>query len=154
MNYNEPNIPNLKIPVQGKIVKILPTQTFGTSGTKSRKFWLEHESQPNDEGKTFKNTLPFELVSRAGAKFDNTAELDNLGVGTVVKFLFQLGGRVWNGTPEKPAKNGPQCFTSLRVVSKLETVGKATNPGPSYAPAPAVPDSSVSYNDVADDMPF
>lgn len=154
--YYEPNIDDLKIPIQGKIVKIFDTKE--RNGYKSREFWLEHESTPLDDGTTRKSVLRFELGNKVDAKFDNTASIDKFGVGTVVKFVFRLGGSVWNGNPAQG--KGPACFVRLTPISRFEVVGKASAPSPSYGsrpvPAPAKPSANetVSYDDVSDDMPF
>lgn len=119
-----------KIEVTAKCLAVGQVQTVGQNGFRKRDLVLH-----DDSGK-YPQLLAFTL------KKDNVDRVNSQMVGHTLKVTGYVESREWNG----------RYFTEVTAV-KVEDQEMAEAVG-SGAPAPAEPNETVDYGEVADDMPF
>ena len=121
---------------QGKVVEIMPLQTFA-SGFKKRTLVIDN----TPPGKDWENPVPFTFTK------DDVNKLDGISVGQIVKVSGWLRGRRWDGP------KGRQYFLEATVYGaygKVEVIG-----GAATVPQASQPESTgIDDADDGSDMPF
>ena len=120
---------------QGKVVEIMPLQTFA-SGFKKRTLVIDNTSPDKD----WENPVPFTFNK------EDVKKLDGIAVGQIVKVSGWLKGRRWDGP------KGRQYFLDANVYGKVEVIGGAATVPQAAQPAK----TETTGIDAADasDMPF
>lgn len=118
---------------QGKVVEIMPLQTFA-SGFKKRTLVIDNTPPDKD----WENPVPFTFNK------EDVKKLDGISVGQIVKVSGWLKGRRWDGP------KGRQYFLDANVYGKVEVIG-----GADTVPQAAQPESTgIDDADDGSDMPF
>lgn len=128
---SEEKKPTYDFTFQGKVVEIMPLQTFA-SGFKKRTLVLDN----TPPGKDWENPVPFTFNK------DDVKKLDGIAVGQVVKVSGWLHGRKWDGP------KGRQYFLDAQVLGRIEILGGASQPQQAKPETTGIDAAGV------DDMPF
>ncbi len=131
----------MALETSGKLHKVFPTETKGSSNFQVREFVIETEGQ-------YPQFVKFQVTQ------DKCDMLDNYQEGQQIKVAFDLRGREWQG----------KYFTNLNAW-KIELAGGAapSNPGSSnkedfpsisQAPPPSAEPAGNIQDSSLDDLPF
>jgi len=115
--------------IQGKVVRVLPTQTVGEKGFQKREIHVEIDSESK-----------YPQVIGLEAQGEKVGLLDGLNPNDIVSFEINLRGREWSGQYDVV-----KVFNTLSIW-KVEVKVKAT------PPATVEPTQSTSSTD--SDLPF
>ena len=113
--------------IQGKVVRVLPTQTVGEKGFQKREIHVEIDSDSK-----------YPQVIGLEAQGDKVSLLDGINPNDIVSFEINLRGREWSGQYDVV-----KVFNTLSIW-KVEVKVKATEPT-TPAPAPSQTDSDLPF---------
>lgn len=134
----------MKAEVTGTVTDIMDARVI-KNGSKFRDFIVE-EFDP--EAKT-PNILKFQIAYNPKFhKYDNTVVLDNIPVGSKVRFTFKIAGRTWDGD------RGVQHYIDLKVCSKIDILERGNGVASSQDDGNGDVGVAVIDDSGSGDMPF
>jgi hypothetical protein len=113
--------------IQGKVVRVLPTQTVGEKGFQKREIHVEIDSESK-----------YPQVIGLEAQGEKVSLLDGINPNDIASFEINLRGREWSGQYDVV-----KVFNTLSIW-KVEVKVKATAPI-QPAPAPSQTDSDLPF---------
>lgn len=113
--------------IQGKVVRVLPTQTVGEKGFQKREIHVEIDGDSK-----------YPQVIGLEAQGDKVSLLDGINPNDIASFEINLRGREWSGQYDVV-----KVFNTLSIW-KVEVKVKATAPI-QPAPAPSQTDSDLPF---------
>jgi len=113
--------------IQGKVVRVLPTQTVGEKGFQKREIHVEIDGDSK-----------YPQVIGLEAQGDKVSLLDGINPNDIASFEINLRGREWSGQYDVV-----KVFNTLSIW-KVEVKVKATAPT-APAPAPSSTDSDLPF---------
>jgi hypothetical protein len=115
--------------IQGKVIRVLPTQTVGEKGFQKREIHVEIDSDSK-----------YPQVIGLEAQGEKVGLLDGINPNDIASFEINLRGREWSGQYDVV-----KVFNTLSIW-KVEVKVKATAPAPiEPAPAPSSTDSDLPF---------